>query len=138
MNNIEEVINYINYSFDKKYSDKGFLNGSNHSAISFFTTQSCWYYSYILKRIFPKGEIYLGDYSVGHVVFKLNNQFYDVNGQYYMYNIDSFYCDSEVIGSPVYDHRHHKAVISICNNIVDDIYNKYPNTNLDSKITKGV
>lgn len=125
------IIKNINFLFDANYTNKGFLTGSYHDAVSFFTTQACWYYAYILKNIFPDGDIYLGDFSVGHVIFNLNDKYYDVRGEYYFYSKDKFYCDKEVIGSPEYDHSFRKETMNICDLIIKDINIKFQTTNLE-------
>ncbi|MDD4706363.1 MAG: hypothetical protein PHS24_04045 [Bacilli bacterium] len=129
--NILTVIKNINFLFDTNYSNKGFLTESYHNAVSFFTTQGCWYYAYILKKIFPDGNIFLGDFLVGHVIFNLNNKYYDVEGEYYFYNKDHFYCDKEVIGALEYSHPFHKDVINLCDLIINDINIKIYPTDLE-------
>ncbi|HHX33558.1 MAG TPA: hypothetical protein GX713_04990 [Mollicutes bacterium] len=121
--NILDVISEINKKFNEEYSNAGFLKNTKHTATSFFTTQACWYYAYILKKLFPEGEIYLGS-KVPHVIFGLGNDFYDVGGYYYFYNENHFYPDKEVIGSVVYEHPEHRDVMNLCTSIISDIKGK--------------
>ncbi len=117
---ILDTISKINTLFNDKYSNAGFLEYSNHNAISFFTTQSCWYYAYMLKKLFPKGDIYLGN---SHAIFKYEKDFYDVGGYYYFYNEKEFIADKEIVGNAAFDHPEHREVMNLCNNIISEIKN---------------
>ena len=67
MNRHEEILDFINRRFSSNNSN--WLNGN------------CYWFSYILKGRFPEGEIFY-EPAVGHFLFKLNNKFYDWEGEY--------------------------------------------------------
>ncbi len=123
--NINTVIYYINLMFNSNFANEGELKYKNHDASSYFTSGACWYYSYILKNISPEGEIYIGDASVGHVIFKYENEYYDVNGKYYPKNTEKFYLDDDLRGSPSYFKTNHEEVMEMCNFLINDINEKF-------------
>lgn len=122
--NILVVIEEINRLFDIKYNNVGFLTNQRHNALSFFSTQACWYYAYLLKKIFPKGDIYIS-IELGHVVFKYDNNYYDVYNRYFLEDEAMFFCDDIVIGSPVFDHPYHHELMEIINSIYNEINLRY-------------
>ena len=123
--NINTIIYYINLIFNSTFANEGTMKLKNHNASTFFTTGACWYYAYILKNIFPDGDIYLGNTSVGHVIFKYENKYYDVNGIYNPQDINNFYIDKEVIGSPSYFKTNHDEILRMCDFLINDVQNKF-------------
>ncbi len=118
-----KTIETVNEIFRTKCTDKGFLKGSYHTAYTFFTTGACWYYSLLLKRLMPEGEIYLGDEDVAHVIFKYGDIFYDVYGFYTEYGAEHFYPDEEMVGRPWYDHVSNDEVHKLIN-FIEQEYKK--------------
>ncbi|NLL01703.1 MAG: hypothetical protein GX265_01605 [Mollicutes bacterium] len=111
MNNIIDVINEINNIFDTEFSGRGFLTGSYHDAVSFFTTGACWYYAYLLKQVFPEGKIIISD-DEHHAIFELDGSYYDVTGIRKPF-AGNYFVDDEVRGSPAYDHSDHGNVMQM-------------------------
>lgn len=125
--NINTVIYYINLIFNSNFANEGILKSKNHNASTYFTTGACWYYAYILKNIFPEGEVYLGDISVGHVIFKYKNEYYDVNGKYNLQNTENFYLDDDLRGSPSYFKTNHVEIMEMCHFLINDVNEKFKN-----------
>lgn len=117
-NNIYETILKINEIFNTKYFNQGFLKGTSHKAESFFTTGACWYYAYLLKCLYPEGEILIGPY---HSVFKINNKFYDVLGRNFEFDETQGFIDREMICSPAFIHEDDKEIMLLIDFIIDDL-----------------
>ena len=123
-NNIIQIIKEINIIFDTKYFNRGFLKGTNHTAETFFYSGACWYYAYMLKQIYPQGEILIST-AESHVIFKLNNKYYDVYGEILnLFNKDSFFIDAEIINSPAFIHNEDKTIIELIDFIIMELKEK--------------
>ena len=134
MDNIEQIIKEINNIFDTKCFNQGFLKGTNHKAASFFYTGACWYYAYLLKKIYPQGEILISD-EERHVIFKLNDKYYDVNGKIlYVFNIKSFFVDEENINSPAFIHPEEELIMATLDYILYELKAKKILEEKDDKI----
>lgn len=118
--NIYETILKINEIFNTKYFNQGFLLGTSHKAESFFTTGACWYYAYLLKCLYPEGEILIGPY---HSVFKLNNKYYDALGINFEFDERQSFIDKEMICSPAFIHDYHDDIIILVDLITADLKN---------------
>ncbi|MDD2207877.1 MAG: hypothetical protein PHG03_02960 [Bacilli bacterium] len=119
-NNIYENILEINEIFNTKYYNQGFLLGTSHKAESFFTTGACWYYAYLLKCLYPEGEILIGPY---HSVFKINNKFYDALGRNFEFDETQGFIDKEMRCSPAFIHDYHEEIILLVDFIIADLRN---------------
>ena len=59
-----------------------------------YTRGSCYRFYLILKNVFPESETY---YDLkGHVVTKIGDFFYDINGEYNSFGLIPLYCDCDV------------------------------------------
>lgn len=54
-----------------------------------FTNGFCYHFAYILKWMFPDGEIYL-EFPRSHIIFRYKNKFYDIHGDC---NAEKYICD---------------------------------------------
>lgn len=52
--------------------------GTSKEIIDCFTKGYCYWFAYILKTRFPKGDIYYN--MIDHFVFKYNDKLYDITG----------------------------------------------------------
>lgn len=66
---INEFIENFKTNFNKENIEYIFMNGN------------CYHFSVILKNIFRKGKIVYNQ-SNNHFLFKLNNKYYDIKGEY--------------------------------------------------------
>jgi len=52
--------------------------GTSNEIVECFTKGYCYWFAFILKNRFPKGEIYYN--AMNHFVLKYNNRLYDITG----------------------------------------------------------
>lgn len=59
---------------------------ANNEMVRIFTCGGCYRFYLILKKVFPNAEPYMiidpNDNSIKHIVTKIEDKFYDVNGEY--------------------------------------------------------
>lgn len=76
---------YLTVTFESPEDIKNFTwtNESTEKRLRpierFYTQGMCYWFAKILKEVYPEGEIWY-NYDKGHVVFKYNNDFYDITG----------------------------------------------------------
>lgn len=81
---------------------------SFHDAPMVYTRGGCYGLYQILKEIFPSAKAYFDDKNEEHILTKIGDRYYDINGEYPFKHTEK----SELIPLKEKDHEHWEAVAS--------------------------